>query len=308
MELIIGRREFLGLSLAVAAATSLRGANPAVNFPTDPRQRLAVSSYPFRAQIVSPRSRDKGTAESGMTLPQFGEYIASKLHVPGIEPWGRHFESLEPDYVHDLARSFKQTGLRVVNITADARVRICSSTPEDQAAGLEAYHQWVDAAVILESPSIRVHLPRPQAPGDIDCAVQTLKRLAEYGARKNVVINLENDNPASEDPFRVVKVIETVDTPFLRALPDFCNSMQIQDDQEYDNRALRAMFAHAFNISHVKNVEHHGGKTLRVDVDQIFAIAKKAGYRGYFSMEWSGGGDAYEPTRELIEASLKNLS
>jgi outer membrane protein assembly factor BamB len=30
--------------------------------------------------------------------------------------------------------------------------------------------------------------------------------------------------------------------------------------------------------------------------------------RGYFSMEWSGGGDAYEPTRELIEASLKNLS
>ena len=159
--------------------------------------------------------------------------------------------------------------------------------------------------MILESPSIRVHLPRPQAPGDIDCAVQTLKRLAEYGARKNIVINLENDNPASEDPFRVVKVIETVNTPFLRALPDFCNSMQIQDDQEYDDRALRALFAHAFNISHVKNVEHHGGKTLRVDVDQIFAIAKKAGYRGYFSMEWSGGGDAYEPTRELIEASLR---
>jgi sugar phosphate isomerase/epimerase len=308
MKPIFGRREFLGVSLAVAA-TSLRAAEPSINFPTDPRQRLAVSSYPFRAQIISPRNRDKGTAQSGgLTLPQFGEYIVSKLHVSGIEPWGRHFESVEPDYVQDLSRSFKQAGLRVVNITADARVRICGSTPEDQAAGLEAYRKWVDAAVILGSPSIRVHLPRPQASGDIDCAVQSLKRLAEYGARKNIVINLENDNPASEDPFRVVKVIETAKTPFLRALPDFCNSMQIQDDQEYDNRALRAMFAHAFNISHVKNVEHHGGKTLRVDVDQIFTIAKKAGYRGYFSMEWSGGGDAYEPTRELIEASLKNLS
>ena len=307
MESIIGRREFLGLSLAIAA-TSLRAAEPSVNFPTDPRQRLAVSSYPFRAQIVSPRSRDKGNGQGGMTLPQFGEYIVSKLHVSGIEPWGRHFESVEPDYIQGLSRSFKQAGLRVVNITADVRVRICGGTPEDQAAGLKTYYKWVDAAVILESPSIRVHLPRPQQPGDIGCAVQTLKRLAEYGARKDIVINLENDNPASEDPFRVVKVIETVNTPFLRALPDFCNSMQIQDDQEYDNRALRAMFAHAFNISHVKNVEHHGGKTLRVDVDQIFAIAKKAGYRGYFSMEWSGGGDAYEPTRELIEASLKNLS
>ena len=307
MKSIIGRREFLGVSIALAA-TSLRAAEPSVNFPADPRQRLAVSSYPFRAQIVSPRNPGNGNGQGAMTLPQFGEYIASKLHVSGIEPWGRHFESLEPDYVHNLARSFKQIGLRVVNITADARVRICGSTPEDQAAGLEAYHQWVDAAVILESPSIRVHLPRPQAPGDIDCAVQSLKRLAEYGARKNIVINLENDNPASEDPFRVVKVIEAANTPFLCALPDFCNSMQIQDDQQYDNRALRALFAHAFNISHVKNIEHHGGKTLRVDVDQIFAIAKKAGYRGYFSMEWSGGGDAYEPTKELIEASLKNLS
>jgi sugar phosphate isomerase/epimerase len=307
MDSIIGRREFLGVSL-VAAAASLRAAEPSFSFPTDPRQRLAVSSYPFRAQIVSPRNPGNGNGQGAMTLPQFGEYIAGKLHVPGIEPWGRHFESLEPDYIHDLARSFKQTGLHVVNITADARVRICGSTPEDQAAGLEAYQKWVDAAVILKSPSIRVHLPRPQAPGDIACAVQSLKRLAEYGARKNVVINLENDNPASEDPFRVVKVIEAVNTPFLRALPDFCNSMQIQDDQQYDNRALAAMFVHAFNISHVKNVEHHGGKTLRVDVDQIFAIAKKAGYRGYFSMEWSGGGDAYEPTKELIEASLKNLS
>ena len=87
MKPIFERREFLGVSLAVTA-TLLRAAEPSVNFPTDPRQRLAVSSYPFRAQIVSPRSRDKGNGQGGMTLPQFGEYIVSKLHVSGIEPWG----------------------------------------------------------------------------------------------------------------------------------------------------------------------------------------------------------------------------
>ena len=38
MKSIIGRREFLGVSIALAA-TSLRAAEPSVNFPTDPRQR-----------------------------------------------------------------------------------------------------------------------------------------------------------------------------------------------------------------------------------------------------------------------------
>jgi len=30
---------------------------------------------------------------------------------------------------------------------------------------------------------------------------ESLKRVAEYGAAKNVVVNMENDNPKSEDPF-----------------------------------------------------------------------------------------------------------
>jgi sugar phosphate isomerase/epimerase len=44
-----------------------------------------------------------------------------------------------------------------------------------------------------------------------------------------------------------------------------------------------------------------------VDVDKIFSIARKSGYKGYFSMEWEGTGDAYEETSKLIEASLRNL-
>jgi hypothetical protein len=43
-------------------------------------------------------------------------------------------------------------------------------------------------------------------------------------------------------------------------------------------------------------------------VDRIFAVAKKSGYRGYFSMEWEGTGDPYDGTRRLLEQSLKNLA
>ncbi|MFL6354451.1 MAG: sugar phosphate isomerase/epimerase family protein [Bryobacteraceae bacterium] len=302
MESIVGRREFIAISLAFAS--SLKAAEPDANFPTEPHQRLSVSTYPFRSVIDSSRRHDRDRSKPGMTLERFAESVQTKFQVSAIEPWSPHFKSAEPDYVRQLNDSFKKAGLRVVNLPVDEPVHLCSAGAGGGEAGQAVYRKWVDAAVILGSPGVRVHAPE----GDTDCAVQALKTLAEYGAKRSVVINLENDNPRSEDPFRILKILEAVNSPYLRALPDFCNSMLIKNDQQYNDRALQALFPHAFNISHVKDMELDEGKVYRVDVDRIFGIAKKAGYRGYFSMEFEGTGDPYEGTRRLLEQSLKNLA
>lgn len=303
------------MSLALAAA--LRGAEPPLNFPTRPRERLSVSTYPFRAFIASPRSAKReasAAVEPGsttepskkMSLAEFAATIREKFDVPGIEPWSHHFESTDPEYVRGLADAFQKARVRVVNIPCDVGAHLCGSA-EDLAAGLDTYSKWVDAAVLLGSPSIRVHVPRIGSGADIRCAVDGLKALAEYGEKQNIVINLENDEPESEDPYRVLKVIQAANTPFLRSLPDFCNSRQLGDEQ-YNEQALGALFPHAFNISHVKDMEVVNGKTLLADVPKIFAIAKKAGYRGYFSMEYeTEGGDPYEGTKRLIETSIHSL-
>jgi sugar phosphate isomerase/epimerase len=229
-----------------------------------------------------------------------------KFNVYGIEPWSTHFESIEPTYLAGLAAAFKNAGLRVVNIPCDVQVRLCG-TSEQRETAVATYHKWVDAAVTLGSPSIRVHCPAGSDPADISCAVQGLKTLAEYGAAKNVFINLENDDPSSEEPERIVKVIRSAGTPYLRSLPDFCNSMLIHNDQDYNARSLATLFPYASNISHVKDVEFSDGKPLRVDVDRIFAIAKKAHYKGYFSMESESDQDPYESTKLLIAAAARNL-
>ncbi len=300
------RRDFLGLSLALAA--SLNAAQPQDKFPTEARRRLSVSTYPFRRLIAAAHS-DGGedSKGGGMTLEQFAQTIIPKFNVPGIEPWSPHFTSTDPEYVHGLRTAFTNAGVHVVNIPVDARVRPCGTAAE-RANSLATYHQWVDTAVILGSPSIRVHVPHGQKSDDIGCAVSLLKQLAGYGASKNVVINLENDDPESEQPERIVRVIHAVNSPFLHALPDFCNSMIIHDDPAYNDQALAKLFPLAFNISHAKDSEHDDQKVYRVNMDKIFAIAKNAGYKGYFSMEWEGTGDEYEGTSKLIETSLRNLA
>ena len=75
MESIVGRREFLGMSLAFAS--SLAAAEPRANFPTEARQRLSVSTYPFRSVIDSSRRHDRDRSKPGMTLEQFAETIPS---------------------------------------------------------------------------------------------------------------------------------------------------------------------------------------------------------------------------------------
>lgn len=292
MEYQIDRRTFIAGSLLI----------PTLKFPSEARKRLAVSTYPFRDFIASKRK-----PEGKLTLQRFAETLVEKFKVNGIEPWSPHFESIEAAYLTELGASFQKAGLKVVNIPCDVRVKLCG-TAEERDAALTTYRQWVDAAVILGSPSIRVHCPQKgKDASDIGCAVEGLRRLAEYGESKNVVINLENDNPTSEDPERIVKVLEAGNTPYLRVLPDFCNSMLIHDDQDYNARALAELFPLAYNISHVKDVEFSDGKAYRVNVDRIFGIAKKAGYKGYFSMESESDGDPYESTKQLIAAAERNL-
>ena len=299
------RREFIALSAALAG--SLKAENrPDFHFPAQPRSRLAVSTYPFRSVIRSLHPRE-GETSSGMSLEEFARSIPSRLHVSAIEPWSHHFESVEPAYLQGLNAAFKGANLLVVNIPVDVGVQLCG-TSEQRQKGLNTYHAWVDAAVILGAPSIRVHLPHGESGKEISCSVSALGDLAAYGRSRNIVINLENDEPQIEQPERISKVIGGVNSPFLRALPDFCNSMLVHNDPEYDYHAMELLFPLAYNISHVKDEESDDGKVYRIDVNRIFPIANKAGYRGFFSMEWEGTGDPYEGTTKLIEASLRNLA
>ncbi len=110
--------------------------------------------------------------------------------------------------------------------------------------------------------------------------VDSLCEVVAYAGGKNVVVTLENDDLVSEDAFLLVKVIEGVNHPYLRALPDFANSM-LTGDADFNNRALQAMFQHAYGICHVIDGETDDhGKQFNIDLGKSFQILKASGYRG----------------------------
>jgi sugar phosphate isomerase/epimerase len=313
------RRDFLKKSalLAAAGATSAwhtklwsLPSGPNLQFPTEPRARLAVASWPFRFFIESPGNRwARNPKLPGMDLKEFPAMVVKRFGLHNIEPLDQHFRSTEMPYLQELREATEKAGARVVDIPVDLRTSFYDPDPAKRRTAVVNGKKWVDIAVALASPSVRAHIEgaRNVAP-DVERAAESLKQLAEYGAEKNIIINLENDDNRTEDPFFIVQVIEKVGSPYLHALPDFCNSM-LTHDQDFNNRAMEAMFKLAYNIAHVKDSEvGEKGKLYTVDVAKCFDIAKASGYRGYFSMEWEGSGEPYAGTEKLIEESLKYLT
>lgn len=290
------RRSFLAAGAGMVSAAVLSG-QPNQKFPTDPRERIAVASYPFRDFINKP---------GGVDLLDFAQMVIDRYNIHNIEPLSWHFKSTEPAYIADLRRRVEKAGSHVVNIPCDVSPSLGAADAAGQKA-IAVAKKWVDVAVELNSPSIRAHIARiKNEQPDVNRTADQLNAVVDYASFKGVVVNLENDDPKSEAPAFILEVLKKLDNPYARSLPDFCNSRLIGDDQfNYD--AMASLFPYAYNISHMKDSESDGKTWYRTDPAKIFAIARKAGYRGWFSMEFEGEGDPYTGTQKLIDQSLKEM-
>jgi len=313
------RRQFISQSALLAASALFLSSRvsaaeaapvPHVKFPADLRARLAVASYPFR-DFILPAAYTSPSAASGtkMELTEFAAHVKSRFLLDKIEPWSSHFRSLDPRYLEGFRAALDRGGSSVVNIAFDGEHSFYAADPEERKLAIANNKQWIDAAAVLGSPSIRTHVATSgNEPPHLDRAADTLTQVAEYGAARNVVVHLENDDGVSEDPVFLVKLMDRVNSPWLRALPDFGNSLMHKPPEDAYS-GFEAMCGKAYGICHVKQSEStEKGANIQVDLAYAFGILKKTRYRGYLSMEYDNSGDPYKGTDELIAKSLESLA
>ena len=254
--------------------------------------------------IIAPGNKEFDSKMPGMDLAAFARYIPKEFGVHGIEPLSGHFASIETSEIRKLRAAFDAAGVHVVNIPVDVRASLCSDDEAERNTSNARYRHWIDIAVILGSPSIRIWIPKCSDTSDLPKAVRALQPTLAYAATQNIAVNLENDDPVSASAARTLAVIKLADNPYLRALPDFGNGL-MGGDTRFNAQAVEQMFAHAWNISHVKDAEFVDGKHKTVaSLAELFGIAKAAGFLGYYSMESDSDADPVVDTKHLIEQSL----
>jgi len=290
--------------------TAIAGSSaPHLQFPSAPRERIAIASYPFRDFIVGAHEKNENTSSRKMDLKDFLPHVRSKFNINKIEPWSEHFRSLDAKYLDDLRSILVKSGGAIINIAVDGEHSPYAVDKTEREKAISFSKQWIDVAVSVGSPSVRTNMPPAKdSKPDLERAAESLLRVAEYGAAKNVLVNLENDNPLSEDPFFIVSVIEKVNNPWLHTNPDFANTLAT-GKTEYAYKGIAAMFQHAYGICHVKAMEaDEKGQLVHVDLAKTFGILKNSNYKGYCSMEFDSPGDPYQGTSDLIEKTLQYLS
>lgn len=303
----IHRRAFLAASALLTQRLSAASA-PSMQFPTAARDRLAVASWSFRDHLDTAENRAKKSQGTLLDLRQFPAMVADRYKIHNVEILSEHMPSTSPAYLKEFRAAVEKAQSRVIDLPAGGRFSPYDPHPEKRAAAVANGKKWIDVAVALNCPSVRLNIAgvKGVAP-DVALTADVFAAVAQYGASKNVVVNLENDDLETEDAFFIVKVIDKANTPWLRALPDFCNSM-LKGDEKFNYDAVTAMFGRAYNICHLKDSEVDNGKVFRVDLARTFAIAKASGFKGYYSAEFEGEGDPYDGVAKLIDAGLKYLS
>lgn len=309
------RREFLKYVPAVLSAAVLAKASgitptpPSLNFPGEPHARLAVTSYPFRQFLISPKNTESNPKVRQMDMTEFPAFIAETFGVFNVNPLINHFRSTQPAYLEQFRRSLEKARSHIVDLGLPGARMYASDAPVRTLA-VAAGNQFIDIAAQVGSPSVRLHVEGAKSDKrDVELAAKTLGAIAEHGSKRNIVVNLENDDPIAEDPFFLIAVIEKVNNPYLRTLPDFGNSL-LGHDAQFNSKAVGAMLKHVFNMCHVKDtVQGDDGKRFQVNLANAFHLAKESGYQGYFSMEFeTEPGDPIAGTKQLISETLHYLS
>src|SRR5262252_76785 len=148
------RRNFLKTVATTAAIPWLRGParllawaeqrRPAVQFPANPRERIAVASYPFREFIAG--AHDPHATSAKMPLREFAGHVQQKFNIARIEPWSEHFLSTDPTYLDELRSAVVKAGSGFANIAADGEDSFYSPDPTARAKAVAFGKKWIDIA------------------------------------------------------------------------------------------------------------------------------------------------------------------
>jgi sugar phosphate isomerase/epimerase len=314
------RREFLTVTAGSALASwraeegftglpaGRRTRRPAAH-SVDKHARIAISSWSFHNYFLATREQEFNLPGSMITLLDFPEMMVDRYKVHSFEWVAPHFASTEATYLRELKSHLVRTRSRLVNIPVDIEEIDTAGGLSDpdvkvRDRAIEASKKWIDVAHALGANSVRCD-PGKMDPANLTPTVASYKQLASYGKAKGVrVISENHGGVGSEHPEELVKLFKQVGSGSVGALPDFGNF----PDETTREKGLSLLFPFARLVCHAKGLEFDAsGNETRYDFPKCITIAKKAGFKGVYSVEYEGLGDPYDGVQKVVNELEKYL-
>lgn len=192
----------------------------------------------------------------------------------------------------------KAFNIEPVLIMIDRAGELADPSEEKRAEAIQMHKYWVDAAAAIGVPALRINLfglTEPEAWHN--ACVASLKDLCTYAATKNVAILTENHAQLSNDASKVVAVMEAVNLPNCKTLPDFGNFCVLREGgarwgpapcvEEYDPyKGIAELMPYAGGVSAKSHLFDENGDETEIDYYKMMQIVKDSGFKGYIGIEY----------------------
>jgi len=293
------RRSFLHTASAAMLGGLAASRLPALafNLAAEPWFKIGLAQW----------SLHKSFFEKKLDPINFPSIAKKTFGLSGIEYVNQFYKGKAEDEKsgNALLKQSKDEGVENILIMCDGEGNLGDANPEKRKEAVKNHHKWVNAARFLGCHSIRVNASSSGTYDEqLERAAEGLAALTEYGAEKEISIIVENHGGLSSNGAWLAAVIKKVNNPRCGTLPDFGN-FNLGNGKTYDRyKGVEELMPFAKGVS-AKSHEFDGeGNETKTDYKKMMGLVKKAGYKGWVSVEWEGGGISES---EGIKATIKLL-
>ncbi len=304
---ISNRREFLWTSAALSAGLGLSTLAPGRLWAADdePLFKISLAEWSLHRMI----------RDGKLDNLDFPKFTKTEFGIDAVEYVNQFFADKAEDrkYIAELKQRTDDLGIRNVLIMIDGEGAIGDADETKRTKAVENHYPWIDAAKSLGCHSIRVNASSSGSYEEQrDRAADGLRRIAEFGASRQIGVIVENHGGLSSNGAWLASVIKQVNLPNCGTLPDFGN-FNIGDGETYDRyQGVTELMPFAKAVSAKSYKFDAQGNEVVIDYPRMMKIVLAAGYHGHVGIEWEGDDpsevEGIRLTKRLLERLRDELS
>lgn len=294
MDHSIGRRGFLGSAGAAVAAVLTLEAGPRASASASndisktARLMAGCCAYSFRKYLAPGKMTMKDFIRKGV-----------ELRCQGVDMTGYWWESpTDASYIASLRNLAFKCGMPFSGAACGSSMVQADAAKRAQV--LEEIKRWVDATELLGASHLRIfagRLPSGATAGNgLDWCVEIMKPACDYAGKKGITLGVENHDGITQRADACLELIRRVDSPFGGINLDISNFVAGSDAEQYQQiEACVPVATH----THIRDT--FGDSHRPIDLDRVWQIFAKGGFKGYMSVEYEGEEDEMTGVPKLLE-------
>jgi sugar phosphate isomerase/epimerase len=293
MSLPMPRREFIrnaglgalgGVGLALTAGDSMARSPAAA--AQSPRLLVGICAYSFQTLLGN------GT----MTMEDF-ILKCVELGVNGADITNYWFKGgMDPVYLRKYRHFAFQNGMPFSGVGTGPN--LLEADAAKRQAAYDHTKSWIDGTEALGAPHLRI-FGGPIPPGmtaaqSIDVVVEAMKSLCDYAGNKGITLGIETHGGITQNADPTLEIIHRVNHPYAGITLDITHFRGDTEEDLYKQIEACVPYATQTHIRPVFDVTRQP-----IDLDRVWQMFAKSGYRGYMSLEYEGGRHGGDPLNEI---------